>query len=689
MMHPPEPAPTGKQFAQVIFWLFLLVLIAYGNTLFSPFNYDDEVVIRQEIAVTGDRFYQLYPPVYRHLFYLSLTVNHSLGGLNPLGYHLLNITLHFLTVVTVLLTAFFTLARGTSIGKKFSTSIACITAFLFALNPVHSETVAYISARATGLAAFFYLLSLLFFILGSLREPRSRFPPPLYYLLSWITFFAAILSKETALTLPAIVLLYDLIFMRGNHWIPLKNRIYFYYFPLLAGVVFVLALSPSLLSMIKVWLPKLDLNYAISQIGVIFYAVKLLFIPINLTFDYDFNPRFFAQGTMLVLGVTLFLAMGYATIRKMPKARGLFCFSLVWFLITLSPTNSLLPRPDLLSERNLYLPSFGLILLGAAMLTTVLKYIRDRFPVLRFSGSGCLIIILILYSILLIQRNATYRSNILLWEDTVKKAPGKLRALHNLSHFYLAEEKYQPAFVTLKKLAASKASPFYLSIAHNNLGHIYTHWENPAQAEKEFREAIRTDPTIPTGYFNLASLHAAQGNFGLAKEGYEQAEERYTQYRWGYPKPSELAFNKAKVNFTLGLYEEAEQDINRYLKKVPGSAEGRLLSGKIFAATGRENSAIEAFKSVQGNPLAQARAHNNLGILYIQSKKPEEAIQEFKNAVVLNPSLPDAHYNLAVLLIETKGATEQARQHLKAALNLSQDPARREAIQQRLREMQK
>lgn len=684
-----KSTPTGKQFFQVIFWLFLLVLITYGNTLFSPFNYDDEVVIRQEIAATGDRFYQLYPPVYRHLFYLSLTVNHSLGGLNPLGYHLFNITLHFLTAVTVLLTAFFTLDRGTSVGRKDAVSIACITALLFALNPVHSETVTYISARATGLAAFFYLLSLLFFILGSLKKTRSRFLPPLYYLLSWVAFFAAVLSKETALTLPAIVLLYDLIFMRGNHWSPLKHRIYYYYFPLLAGIVFILTLSPSLLAMITVWLPKLDLNYAMSQTWVIAYAVKLLFIPINLTFDYDFNLRFFAQATALVLGVTLFLAMGYAAIRKTFNAQGLFCFSVLWFLITLSPTNSFLPRPDLLSERNLYLPSFGLLLLGAVIIATVFKSIQGRFPALRFSGLGCLIIILILYSALLIQRNATYRSNILLWEDTVKKAPGKLRALHNLSHFYLAEKKYQPAFVSLKKLAASKASPFYRSIAHNNLGNIYTDLENPTQAEKEFKEAIRTDSTIPTGYFNLASLHAAQGLFHQAKEEYEQAEERYTQYRWGYAKPAELVLNKAKVNFRLGLYEEAKQDITRYLQQVPGSADGRLLSGKVFAALGKEGLAIDAFKSVQGNPMAQARAHNNLGILYIQNKKSKEAILEFKNALVLNPNLPDAHYNLAVLLLETKSNADQTRQHLEAALNLSRDPARREAIQQRLLTMQK
>lgn len=687
MTHP-EPFPIGKRFFLTICWLLLLILLTYGNTLTSPFNYDDEVVVRDEIASTGDRFHQLYPPQYRHLFYLSLSVNYNLGKLNPLGYHLFNMTLHFFTAATVLLIAFFTLDRGTAVGKQAAASISCLTAFLFALNPVQTETVTYISGRASGLAAFFYLLSLLFFILGSLKRSGSRWSSPLCYSLSWIVFLAAVLSKEIALTLPAVVFLYDLIFMREDPWRPIKNRIILYYFPLLAGAVLVLILSSSLFSAVAVWLPKLDFNYAASQIPVVAYAMKLLFIPINLTFDYDFNARFFAHGSSPVLAAAVFLTLIYATLRTFPKLPRVFYFSVCWFLITLAPTNSFLPRPDLLSERNLYLPSFGPALLGAVVIHAVLQSIRDRSSLLRISGSAGLGIIFIFYSALLIERNSTYRSNISLWEDTVKKAPGKLRALHNLSHFHLAEKNYRKAFVILKKLAASRASPFYRSIAHNNLGSVYTYLENPAQAEKEFVEAIRIDPTIPTGYFNLASLHAAQENFRRAKSEYERAEERYALYRWGYKKPAELALNKAKVNSELGFYLEAEKDIGLYLKQVPGSVEGRLLLGKIYSATGREELAVETFRSVRGNDTAQARAHNDIGVLYIRGEKPEEAILEFKRAISLNPDLPDARYNLAVLLIETKGDLHQARQHLEAALNLNRDPARRESIQKRLTAME-
>ena len=155
----------------VVFFILLLVILSllYSTTFHAPFNFDDEAVIKFEVAqkTTGDLYSNFYPPRYRHLFYSSLIFNYSKGQLNPFGYHLINTSLHFFTSIVIFFIAFITIQKGLSLNKKEALSIAGITTLLFSINPVHSETVNYISARAVGMSSFFYLSALLSFTLGS------------------------------------------------------------------------------------------------------------------------------------------------------------------------------------------------------------------------------------------------------------------------------------------------------------------------------------------------------------------------------------------------------------------------------------------------------------------------------------------------------------------------------------------
>ncbi|MFQ5450717.1 MAG: tetratricopeptide repeat protein [Nitrospinaceae bacterium] len=685
-MNPRNPGSENRRFFIPLTALFLLIVLAYANTFYSPFNYDDEAVIHRDIKEAGERFFQVYPPQYRHVFYLSLALNYRWGRADPFGYHLVNLLLHLLTSGLVLFITFFTINRGTPWGKEAAVSISLLTAFLFALNPVQSETVTYISGRASGLAGFFYLLSLLLFILGSLKEKPFRFSTPILYLISLASFFLAVLSKEISVTFPAVIVLYDAFIMRGEKWGPFKERLFYYYLPVPIFAVIFLVQTPSLGTLIRQWLPKIDPAYALSQLAVIGYAVKLYFFPVNLTFDYDFPGGFFVRflgwiGAMLIVSALLLAALG-----KFWRAPALFIFSILWFLITIAPTNSFLPRPDLLSERNLYLPSFGLSVLLAAPMH-LLFFASGKHPFRPVLGVCCLAVLLSSNAALLVQRNSVYRSNVLLWEDTLRKSPGKLRALHNLSHFYLKEKNYPKALVTLKKLSESNASPFYLSFAHTNLGSLYSQLGKEDLAEREFKEAIRADSTIPTGHYNLASLYASRGQFSQAIAEYEKADERYRNYRWGYPRPPELSLNKARVYLKLGRYEEAEKAIKTYLEQTRDPGEGRLILGQIQAAAGRKEQALESFRNTEGKPALRARAHNNAGIVLIGQGKVQEAIREFEQALEFNPNLPDAHFNLGSLLLETQGGGTKARAHLEKARALNRDPARDDLIRARLRQL--
>ena len=678
--------------ATVFFFLLLVIVsLLYSSTFHAPFNFDDEAVVKFEIAQNQAHlwFEEFYPPRYRHLFYSSLIFNYSHGGLNPFGYHLVNTSLHFFTSIVIFFIASITIEKGFSLRKKEAFLIASLTTLLFAINPVNSETVNYISARAVGMSSFFYLSALLSFILGSFRKQKaiSRL---LFYLLSLACFLASILSKETALTFPIVLILYDVCFMRKDEWAPLKNRLLFFYLPLFLCGAFAVFKVISLKAMIIHWWQRIDVEYGLKQIQIIGHGVRLILFPIGQTFDYDFPNTFFTTNTLLTTASLFALGIVLAIALYLPKARAMVLFCVFWFFITLAPTNSILPRSDLLSERNLYLPSFGILFLLAIGIYRLVIASQNQLLGKKI-GAYCLTILFILQVVLLYERNLIYRSNTLLWEDTLKKSPGKLRALHNLSHFYIGEKNYTKAFITLRSLAKSKASPHYIAYAHSNLGSIYLQLGDYLKAENEFKSGIKAKPSLPTNYFNLGTLLASQGRNLEAKKYYEKAEDLYKNYKWGYQTPAELYINKARLLLKLRLYDEAESSINDYLTsikipftsvepdRVPGSGPGYFILANIYSATGRLEQALYEYSLVGDEPKLKAEAHNNRALIFIKKNSFKRAFEELNQAITISPNLIDAHYNLGNLLIQTNGDSIKARQHLEKALKLttSQEVANR------------
>jgi protein O-mannosyl-transferase len=653
-----------------------ILLLLYSSTLHAPFNFDDEVVIKYETVhqsgsykLGKDAFTKFYPLQYRHLFYSSLFLNYSLGELRSFGYHLFNTSLHIFTSIVIFFIAFITIEKGLSLNKKDALSIASITALLFSLNPVHSETVNYISARAVGMSSFFYISAFLSFVLGSFRE-RRKLTSFLLYFLSLICFLASILSKETAFTLPITLLLYDACFMRKSCWVEFKNRLLFFYLPLFSCGIFAVLNILSLQSMIITWWQRIDFQYGLKQIYVIGHGARLILFPIGLTFDYNFPNTFFTTNTLLTsallfaFGIILIVALYF------PKTRSMLSFCTLWFLLTLAPTNSILPRSDLLSERNLYLPSFGIIFLIVFATHRILLTSRNSLIVKKVSTYS-IVIFLFLQVILLHERNLIYRSNTILWEDTLNKAPGNLRALHNLSHFYMAEKNHAKAFTTLHAIIKSESSPHYISYAHSNLGSIYLQMGDFLKAENEFNSGINAKPSLPTNHFNLGTLLALKGLNLEAKKSYEKAEYLYKNYRWGYQVPAELYLNQARLLLKLNLYEKAKFSIDNYLKRIPKSGTGHFILAKIFSAMAMHEQALHEYSQVGNKPKIKAEAHNNRALIFIKKKSFNQALKELNQAITVDPNLIDAHYNLGNLLMQTSGDPVKSRVHLEKALELT------------------
>ena len=664
-----DPTISKKYFLYVGIVLLVLIFFSYANTLNSPFNFDDHAIFQIVDWSSNHNSCGFSPIQYRHLFFQSFCITQSQKGLDPFWYHLVNISLHFLTSLTLFFLLFLTLDNGTRWRGKDAYSIAGLTAILFAINPLNTETVTYISGRASGMAGFFYLLTIFLFIIGTLK--RSSGKTIIFYPLALISCLAAVLSKETSVTLPIVIILYDLCFINNNRWGPLKSRLVFLYLPITFSIFSLLILQPTLQQMIVKFTENLDLGYALAQAQVVGYALKLSFFPINLIFDYNFSNNWFASDAYKWLPVLFWVSLVTIIIKKLKKLPATIPFFILWFILTISITNSFLPRADFLSERNLYLPGIGPTFLISS--TFYYFLISSKRLILLKQGLVFLVLLLVIQGSLTIKRNSLYKSNITLWEDTLQKSPSDLKVLHNLSHFYLEAKDNKKALVTLTKLSKSNASSFYRSFAHNNLGSIYAQNNNLDLAKKEFNKAIQLDETIPLGYLNLGNYYASIGSYKKAKVNLKMAYERYDKYRWGYAMPNSLNFSLAKVSFELKNFSDSEKHLKKFLSVADEPTNGLLLLGKVYQQMGKIDSAVETYQKIKGTPEIESKAANNLGILYLSLGQFEMALTEFERSIKLNPKLPDSHYNLGKLILDSNGNIESARTHLKAAYSLTQN----------------
>ncbi len=661
--------------------LVLAICLVYANSLHVPFQFDDQNVIIKGFETRDiSNYFNLKEIRYRHLFYFSFSLNYTLGGLNPYSFHLLNIFFHALTTLSLFLVTFITLNKGMNWVTSASLKIALLTASIFGLNPIHTEAVTYISGRSSGMAGAFFCVSLLSFILGNLKSSRFQVRQVLFYLFTLLGMVCCVLSKETGVVLPFVLFLYDRCFMKGPNWIDFRKRLLFFYLPVPFVALLVAFNAKALIGNTVWWLDRIDFVYALLQIQNIKYLLSQFLWPINLTFDYDFAFEVNPDGSPFLSSLALILAAIYLAVKTWKQNQPLFLFALLWFVITIAPTNSVLPRPDVFSERNLYLPSFGLALVLSVF---CYHFLLERFTYqsdIKNTVKFLLVVIISCFAVLVIHRNHDYRSERSLWEDTYNKSPGRLRVLQNLTRSYLLEKDYSSAFSVLKKMYVMNPSYYFTRL---NLGKIFTHYGQLQQAETEFKVAVKLKPEAPEGHFNLGSFYASNGRYKEALKHYDRVNVN------GLDKESQLEYfkNKAQVLMKLNYPHKAHPLIKRYLKDSKDEQsinDGHWTLSKINGQLGKYIQAEKEIEKIVNNNVLKADSYNFLGLQLINKKKLEKAIPILEKALQFNPQFVEAHFNLGRLQIETGKDKSVALLHFESALALTQDPQKKSVLKQHI-----
>lgn len=425
--------------------LLLATFAVYGNALFGSFQFDDfNVIVNNPTVHSWSAYLQDLPHGIRPLLKLSYLLN-WLADPAPFGFHLVNLAIHLTNVFLVfILVHYFAKPDQFAAHLPLWKDRALITAALFALHPLQTEAVSYICGRSTSLMTLFYLGSITADL--NARELKSR----LLQLLSPLLFICALLTKESAVTLPLALLVIEICRTKGEKPGSRFQRQWPHWLILLAGFM-TLIFHPRYLSLLTVSLETRSISQnLLTQLHALAYLISRLLLPFNLSIDPDLPVvtavTFSAGLGGLLIGATLIA--GICSIRRSP----LLALGILWFFLHLLPTNSFLPRLDVVNDRQFYLPGIGLFFLAASAFDAL----SAKNPGLRPTLQLLLWVVMITLGGATVRRNLDYRTEITLWEQTVRVSPRKARAFNNLGYAYAQNRQYAKAIQAYKRAIALK-----------------------------------------------------------------------------------------------------------------------------------------------------------------------------------------------------------------------------------------
>ena len=471
--------------------LALLGAIAYSDSFLNSFHYLDDIesIINNPYIRNLGNLHDIwnYWPT-RFVTYLSLALNYRLCGLDVFGYHIFNFIVHLSSAIALwwlVLLTFDTPSMKKDMLKVHAKTIAFFTSAVFLLHPIQTQPVNYIIQRATLLAAFFYITSVGLYAkarIESDKKPVSR-SWKAYYTGALLSAVMGLFSKEMAVSLPLTICLYELFFFgtkRGFGW---KYVIAFPAMVLIFPFTILAAKAMNFVEMCSIGTARAGISighYFLTELEVILTYIRLVFIPVNQNFDYDYPVATSILTMPVILSLLLILIILAAGIKISNRYR-IVSFCIFWFFVALLPESSIVPIKDVIFEHRLYL-SVGAF---SIFLVTGLFYLfKDRKVTIAIVA---LWLLLVSYAAMTYQRNKVWCDDLTLWNDTVNKSPLKARP-------------------------------------YNNRGNAYGKKGDCDRALSDFDKAIQLKPDYADAYYNRAVAYFYKGDYGKSWESVRKAE---------------------------------------------------------------------------------------------------------------------------------------------------------------------
>jgi len=593
-------------------FLTLVIVIIYGQVgSFDFVDWDDglyvtkNVYVQKGLSVEGViwAFTTPHAGSWQPITWLSHMLDSELYGLNPAGHHYTNVAFH--TANTLLL--FIILFRMT--GALWQSAFV---AALFAVHPLHVESVAWVSERKDVLSTFFGLL-----MIGAyyhyIKTPHFK-----NYLLVIIFFSLGLLAKPMVVTFPFVLLLLDFwplkrIRLKNNY--DLKSESSTYYgskinFQLIVEKIplFILAVIQCTLTfiiqrrdgiMVPLEVLSLKTRIANTLVSYVDYVLKT-FWPHNLAYYYPYSIDTFSVwqicGAALLITSVIFGAI-YLSRQYSYVLVGLF-----WYFVTLVPVIGLVQVSDqAMADRYTYIPLIGFFIIVAWGVPDILKQWQYRKTFLCVSAA----IILSLLTTRAFFQTRHWKNSVTLFENAVKINENNYHALNNLVTALTGNGKYHDAFLYLNRALKTDPQKVHLRM---NLANVLFLQSKPDKAISLYREILQTDTKNADVHYNLAYVLSAQG----------------------------------KLEEALSLYKETLRIDPEYLK-------AHYNLGNIYFNQGKTAEAFMHYAEIIKIKPDYVQAYNKLGFILFKQGKFKEAGVFFSKALQIDPCFSEARANLDIV----------------------------------------
>ena len=631
-------------------FIFLWVAIAYFPSTQNGYIWDDDIhskiapVFYEQGFFKGlyiiwfdtKTFFQHYPHYYP-LIHTTYLIEYHFFGMEPMIYHITNILLHALVSVVLYL-----------LLRRLRLPVAFAAALLFAIHPVHVESVAWISERKNVLSGFFCLLSALLFMRWHDKREEGKNSLFLYFM-SWGAFALALMAKTVVATMPFALIL--ILWWKQHTFKKSVLRLTpFMTLAILMGVVAIYLEQEKGGAMGKAW----DLSFLERSIiagkAICFYIGKIIF-PHKLTFIY---PRWQidASAVWQYMFPILFFASLYALWKiRFTYGRGPLVAILV-FSGTLFPALGFLNvfpmQFSFVADHFQYMASIPLIILLTSSCHSVLKNLDPKLSYIL------LLVVVVFFAPNTWGLQAKYKNKETLWKNTIERNPGAWIAYGNLGAQYYNDKDYEKAYSYLKR--STEINPKHI-IALNNLAQVHLNLFKKLHDQKHLIEAII-----------VAQQAQKQGQLELA-----YLKEKYNREK--------LALEHITTRRILGDIQKEQGDLEGAIKHYkdvltlnPSNLEGlNRMAGIHIIKKEYKNALVYIERSLKIKE-RQHETWSNLGVVYYKLGQIERATAAFKTSIQLDTDkkLGIAYYYLGI--IETLNQNyKKSIMYFEQAIQLASD----------------